>query len=62
MGGYFLQFSMPEPRYTVRNGQLCSLRACSIEKVLKIRYGKEAQVLVSKNCLEGKGLYDKYVK
>lgn len=57
-----MQFSMPEPRYIVRNGQLCSLRACDIEKVLKKRYGKEAQILVSKNCLEGKGLYDKYVK
>lgn len=46
----------------VVNGQLYSQRAGEIELVLKKRYGKETQILVSKNCLEGKELYDKYVK
>lgn len=62
MGGDLLQFSMPEPKYMVVNGQLYSQRAGEIELVLKKRYGKETQILVSKNCLEGKELYDKYVK
>lgn len=41
-------------------GQLVSLRALEIENVLRKRYGKDAAIQVSRNCLDGKRIYNEY--
>lgn len=51
-------FSMLNPQYTVKDGQLYSQRAATIERILKKRIGENGVVVVAKNCLEGKLLYD----
>ena len=51
---------MTDPVYSVVRQRLVSQRACQIESVLKQRYGNDMNVIVSKNCLEGKELIRKY--
>lgn len=55
--GVIVQFSMPSPRYKMSNG-LVSERAKQIEVILKKRYAGTANITVSKNCLEGKHIFD----
>ena len=57
--GCLAQFSMPNPQYQVKNNQLISKRAIQIEKILKKRLSNNGEIIVSKNCLEGKVLYQK---
>lgn len=57
-GGTLVCFSMLNPQYKVKNSQLYSQRAATIERILKKRSGGNGVVVVAKNCLEGKLLYD----
>ena len=61
-GGIIAQFSMMQPKYIVTNGQLVSKRAQEIEQILKIRASGEATINVSKNCTEGKQMFDQYLR
>lgn len=54
-------FSMSEPRYEVKNGTLFSLRAEEIERIMRKRSGGNTEIIVSKNCMEGQGLYKAYI-
>lgn len=60
-GGIIAQFSMMQPKYVVTNGQLVSKRAQEIEQILMKRASGEATISVSKNCTEGKQMFDKYL-
>lgn len=61
MGGVLIQFSLDFPSYIVKKGKLVSLRALEIEKMLEQRkkqFGLDVEIKVSKNCLEGKELWE----
>lgn len=60
-GGKIVCFSMNHPQYVVNHNQLFSIRASKIEIILKKRSNNNDEIVVSKNCLEGKQLYDKYL-
>lgn len=60
--GVIVCFSMFNPQYIVKDNQLFSNRAAKIENILIGRKCAGDEVIVSKNCLEGKQLYDKYLK
>ena len=60
-GGVLIQFSLDFPSYFVKNGKLISKRALEIEKMLEQRkkqFGLDVEIKVSKNCLEGKELWN----
>ena len=60
--GVVLCFSMKDPQYTVKNNQLFSQRAYAIEQIMKRRSESSDIIIVSKNCLEGRILYQQYVR
>ena len=57
----FVQFSLQQPDYVVKGGELISRRTCFIEKVLQARF-PNSKIQISKNCLEGKRNYESIVK
>lgn len=57
-GGVIIQFSMMQPDYIISRGKLVSQRAEEIERLLNKRAGS-ALVKVSRNCTEGKEMFDK---
>lgn len=57
-----VQFRMQQPAYTVMSGELVSERANVIEEILQKRSSKHNEIVVTKNCLEGKKMFEKYVK
>ena len=61
-GGIIIQFSMMQPKYIISNNCLVSERAQEIERILKKRACGRATIVVSRNCTEGKQLYDKYIR
>lgn len=61
-GGYLMQFSLVEPKYEVKNGNLVSCRVEEILSIMHERYGKDAPIMISLNCLEGKKMFEKYCK
>lgn len=60
-GGVIAQFSMLKPEYYVKCNQLVSKRALTIEKILKKRTKDSDVLLISKNCMEGKLIFDEYI-
>lgn len=56
-GGYFVQFSMPNPQYQVNNNKLESRRAIDIESIIRKRTKGDCDFIVSNNCLEGKEMW-----
>lgn len=62
MGGVLIQFSMPNPDYTAIKGKLVSKRALMLEDILRKRAHYDGIVKISKNCLEGKELFNEYIK
>lgn len=55
--GSIIQFAMNEPNYAVVNGKLVSLRAQRIASIMNKRWGENAEIVVSDNCMEGKILF-----
>ena len=58
--GVLVQFSLDNPSYCVKNGKLYSIRAEEIERALNLRknrIGLDADIKVSKSCLEGKEMW-----
>ena len=53
-----MQFSLVDPEYEVISGCLVSRRVVEIESILNARYGSKVQFKISRNCLEGKQLFD----
>lgn len=63
--GLLIQFSLNDPRYSVKKGKLYSRQAEEIEQLLndrKIKFGMNVDILVSKNCIEGKSLWEENLK
>ena len=63
MGGYSLpsrgvliRFTLHDPQYYVDDGKAISKRAEEIKSVVQVR--ADSPVIVSRNCLEGKELFD----
>lgn len=50
---------MPNPQYIVKNNTLISSRAMQIEQILKKRISDNAEIVVSRNCFEGKQIWKK---
>lgn len=62
LGEVICQFSMQNPKYVVINNSVISKRAIEIFQILKTRYGKEIEIVVSRNCIEGKKMFDIHKK
>jgi hypothetical protein len=60
--GRLVLFSMPNPSYSIKNGELFSNRASEVERILRKRATSNDSIIVSKNCLEGQQLFNAYIK
>lgn len=59
--GVLIQFSLDFPSYYVNDGKVVSKRAKEIEMILNLRkkqFELDVEITISKNCLEGKELWE----
>ncbi len=54
--GFLVRFTHNDPDYFLSNKKVYSRRSMEIENILKKRYNGE--IIIAKNCMEGKALYD----
>lgn len=59
--GLLVQFSMPDPQYTIKEGGLVSERVLEIERIINGRIKGAVTFQISKNCFEGQRIYREYL-